>query len=91
MSARPQRETANPSLSVVRTVSEESGTDTMELPPLYETIDPDALDAAIDDLETGEIAFKYAGYSVTVDATGDIAVAATATADSRRAEPATDD
>lgn len=45
------------------------------LPPLYETIDPDALDAVFDRSATGPgaattLAFTYAGYDVRIDADG---------------------
>ena len=73
-----QGETVNvtarpPSLAVVERVATCEGVDPVELAPLYEAIDPDALDEL---LETRgrtnpalEIEFTYHGYDVTV--TGD--------------------
>lgn len=48
------------------------------LDPLYDTIDPDALDAlfrdAGDDSRTGAVEFAYSGCEVTVDSTGLVTV-----------------
>lgn len=49
-----------------------------ELPPLYDTIDPDALNAIFEDgngRSTVEVKFVYCGYEVTVDGTGKVTVA----------------
>jgi len=56
-----------PSERVISSVAEHNGTDPLELPPLYDSIDPDALDASIDALENGRIQFRYAGQFVTVE------------------------
>lgn len=60
--------TAAPPVSeqIVRAVADTVDTDTLELPPLYEAIDPDALDRLIEGMTSGEISFIYAGYEVTV-------------------------
>lgn len=46
-----------------------------DLPPLYETIDPDAIDATLDSLagdsHAGSVEFTYAGYRVTLTADGE--------------------
>lgn len=41
-------------------------------PPLYEAVDPDALDSLFEDNHTsrGTISFMYKGYRVVVDSTG---------------------
>ncbi|ELY30155.1 hypothetical protein C500_09384 [Natrialba magadii ATCC 43099] len=58
------------SLAVINAVSAVADRDPTELPPLYETIDPDALDALLSEqTETGvrpEVSFSYDGYAVTV-------------------------
>lgn len=55
---------------VIETVAAEAETDPMDLPLLYETIDPDALDALIETLSDGEVTFQYAGFAITVESTG---------------------
>ena len=57
---------------VVQQVAARSGTDPMELPRLYDAIDPDALDAVLADLPAGEVRFRYAGYTVSVENGGDV-------------------
>lgn len=57
---------------VIHAVADETGTDPLDLPPLYETIDPDALDALIDSLSDGELTFRYTGCAVTIESTGAI-------------------
>lgn len=58
---------------VVEEVAEAKGVEVLELPPLYETIDADALESllsgtATDDRpEAIEITFRYFGYAVSVD------------------------
>lgn len=49
------------------------------LEPLYNTIDPDALDALFSSrtgtsTRSGTVTFTHAGYEVTVSATGDVSV-----------------
>ena len=58
------RETATE--AVIQTVAETTNTDPLELPPLYETIDPDALDALIADMQAGTISFTYTDCEITV-------------------------
>lgn len=38
--------------------------DPIDLPPLYDSVDPDALDRLA---ESSTIQFEYAGYNITVD------------------------
>ncbi|MDS0281177.1 HalOD1 output domain-containing protein [Haloarcula onubensis] len=50
-------------------VAERAGVDPLSLPPLYDRIDVDALDAVIGGERTGaetRVRFEYAGYAVTV-------------------------
>jgi len=63
------------SMRVVRRVARETGADTAELPPLYDSIDPDALDAVVESAATTSVTFTYAGYDVTVDADGTVSTA----------------
>lgn len=55
---------------VIHAVAIEIGTDPGDLPLLYETIDPDALDALVETLTDGKVIFQYAGFAVTVESTG---------------------
>ena len=59
---------------VVQTVADQSDTDALDLPPLFETFDPDALDMLIREMNEGYVSFEYAGYSITVDSHGAIDV-----------------
>lgn len=59
---------------LIEQVAETTGTDPLELPSLYETIDPDALNTAVATMTGGSISFRYAGHDVTVYSTGRIAL-----------------
>ena len=64
-----------PSLRVIDAVASATRTDPLTMDPLYEAIDPDALD----DLFTGaavggHVHFEYAGHEVTVHADGSVVV-----------------
>ncbi len=80
------------SVQIVEAVAESAGVDPLELPPLYETIDPEAIDALVADSEAGQssspdvIEFAYADYAVTVygDQTVEVADAVTHNAESTR-------
>lgn len=57
---------ATASEAVVATVANRDGSDPVDLPPLYDAVDPDALDAIFRDGRPGRVTFEYAGYEVTV-------------------------
>lgn len=61
-------------LTLAEKVASREGTRPTALPPLYETVDPDALAAVVDSApaETTAVRFDYCGYTVTVDGTGDV-------------------
>lgn len=59
---------------VIRTVAETTGTDPLELPPLYNTIDPDALDTLVEGMTTGSISFTYTGCNITVQSDGTVSI-----------------
>lgn len=63
-----------PSERVVQTVAETKASDPLELPPLFESVDSDALDAFVREVEHGSVTFRYAGRSVTVDSDGSIGI-----------------
>lgn len=56
---------------ILSRIAELENTDIVDLPPLYDAVDPDALEAIFSETESGElrvgeISFPYAGYEVTV-------------------------
>jgi hypothetical protein len=65
---------------VVRAVSSRLGVDSLDLPPLYDAVDPDALDALFSDppgmswSRTGTVSFEYATCTVFVHGDGTIVV-----------------
>lgn len=66
-----------PVCAVVSAVADASGMDMVELPPLYEAIDPDALNALFtgrSEPAVGQVSFRYAGYDVVVRGTGVVRV-----------------
>lgn len=62
------------STRVVEAVAEYSETDVLDLPPLYDSIDPDALEKLIPGMTKGKVSFVYADQRVTVDSRGTITV-----------------
>lgn len=64
------------STRVLRCVSAVSGLDPLQLPPLYDVVDPDALDALVSRGERGDcsLSFRFAGTHVHISAAGDIRV-----------------
>lgn len=58
------------SVALVNSVAELTGREVSSLPPLHESIDPDALERLFEPTATGPrvgtIEFRYAGYFVTV-------------------------
>lgn len=66
--------TENPSNVVPLTVAAYTNREIVDLPPLYYSIDPDALDAVVNSMEGGHITFDYAGHMVTVNASGEVSI-----------------
>jgi hypothetical protein len=61
--------------AVVRAVATAEGQPTESLPPLANTINPDALRACIAESNTdGHVAFDYSGHRVVVDTDGTVTV-----------------
>ena len=76
----PDSSIATPSLRVVEAVARSEGIDPMALePPLYDTIDPEALDrlftTTADDSSRARVSFRYRGHDVTVRSDGTVQVA----------------
>jgi hypothetical protein len=51
---------------IVAAVAQKEGCDPVDLPPLYDNIDPDALDR-LGHKSNVKISFEYAGYDVSVE------------------------
>lgn len=69
------------SAEIVERVAEAEGVEPSELEtPLFEVVDPDALEQVFSsmpdgpDRQAGEVRFEYYGYQVTVTAHGDISL-----------------
>jgi hypothetical protein len=60
-------------MNVVRTVATRKGVGVADLDPLFEVVEPDALDALFNSSD-GYVTFPYCGYEVTVDASGAVTV-----------------
>ena len=71
MNSRDDDQLGYLSLEVLRRVSEKDGTHPKRLPPLYETIDPWAIDAI--PLEA-TLEIPYAGFQLTIHGDGEILV-----------------
>jgi hypothetical protein len=61
--------------AVLAAVAESEGCDPLDLPPLYERVDPEALAALPRDTGFFEISFRYCGHLVTVAGDGDVSTA----------------
>lgn len=59
---------------IVEAVAASTDTDPMELPPLYETLDPKTLIAFVERLDSGKVHFRYADTVVTVHSDGAVDV-----------------
>lgn len=74
MSAQSVGQAPAPSVAVVQQVAESEGVSPTELRPLYEVVDPDALDRFVGTTGSRDtdarIYFYYHGHGVTVTASG---------------------
>jgi hypothetical protein len=73
------RSTAQHSTAVIRAVAAHDGVDETELPPLYDAVDPDALDALLastraDGPGQASVTFEYAGHTVVVSGDGTVSL-----------------
>lgn len=66
------------STAVVAAVADAKDVDPLDLEPLYETVDPDALDALFSGAcgSPTEVSFTFAGFEVVVRGADDVAVTA---------------
>ncbi|MFC5969874.1 HalOD1 output domain-containing protein [Halomarina salina] len=68
-----------PSTGIVGAVASAEGVPPRTLEPLYDTVDPDALDALVADPNPVHVQFEYEGHIVTVDCGGRVELENTAT------------
>lgn len=66
-------------MTILEAVSEATDTDLIDLPSLYEHIDPDALDSVFRHSSgtrqaEGSVSFEFAGHPITVHSSGEIVV-----------------
>lgn len=57
---------------LIQYVAEQTKTDPLALPPLYDAIDPDVLDVFLTSVEDGHIEFEYAGHRVRLESDGTV-------------------
>ena len=55
-----------PSEAVINAIASTEGCDQTDLSPLYETLDPEALDSLVTEGKCELVRFTYAGYRVTI-------------------------
>lgn len=60
-----------PSMKIVSAVADSEGADPTDIPPLYQVIDPDALDNLLADRSV-TVSFEYFGYNVVFDRSGTV-------------------
>ena len=77
--------------NVIHSVAARANADPLDLPPLYNSMDPEALEAGIKAISDGKIQFEYAGYSVTVYSDETITVSEVPTGAAKKVERALDD
>lgn len=63
------------STTIVRTVAEREAVAVADLRPLYDAIDPDALDQLCEHGFDGTLSFSYEGYRVIVTGDGSVSIA----------------
>lgn len=61
---------------VVEKVADVTGRDPADLPPLYHSIDPDAVNKLVESLSTGAIHFTYTNQEIEITSNGEIALTA---------------
>lgn len=72
----------SPSVTVVSAIASIRGCSPVQLPPLYDTIDPDSLDQFVSILDSHgssnvSITFRYNGYRVTVQSSQTVKIVPT--------------
>ena len=78
------------SMAVVDAVATRRSVDPLELPPLYEWIDPESIDSLFDPSGQDDgrrLEFVYDGHGITIDSTSELRILVDGTPVARRAEP----
>jgi len=69
-------EADSPSQFIVQRIAEATDREVTQLPPLYDTVDPDALDDLLSSIDNDNssfsIKFSYAGQQVSIEAGGSV-------------------
>lgn len=65
---------STPSKAIVLEIAERNDADPTEMPPLYATIDPEALDNVVQNRGTDHVDFQYNGFQVTVSGPNRISI-----------------
>jgi len=63
-----------PSMAVPEVISAITGREQTDFAPLYEAIDPEALDALVQSDSSVSVSFEHAGHSITVRSDGEVVV-----------------
>ena len=68
-----------PSISLIEELSEMTDRDPLTMPPLYDSIDTDALDSLLSNASTNghptvTVSFEYDGYSISIESSGNITI-----------------
>lgn len=61
--------------TVAMTVADRRGVSPVDLPPLYDVVDPDLLESVGSDRTSDQVTFEYVGFQITVESDGSIHVA----------------
>lgn len=59
---------------VINQVASKTDRDALDLPPLYRSIDPDALDSLVERMSDGSVSFSYAGHRISVESDESISI-----------------
>lgn len=81
----------SPAERVVQRVGDLTGATVLDLPPLYDTLDPELLDAFVERADDVDLHFEYAGCRVTVGSTGQVTVSEATGREAAHIESAADD
>lgn len=61
---------------ILNAVAYREGCDVLDLPPLYDAIDPEALEETVQNEVMSDIEFTYNGYQIRVEQGGNVHIAA---------------
>ena len=74
MSLRMSDDVEGHVFEIVESIAEAEGVDAVDLPPLGEALDTDALETLVRSENDVTITFGYAGYTVSVDSRGTVTI-----------------